>query len=91
MFTSTTVSNRHKNIYQLIKIINNNNMWICWMICPKNMRVSKVYHRVDRVIESSVWEIIRSKYFALINLSLICCEKTINDNTVILENLVPVH
>ena len=42
------------------------------------------------VIESSLWEIIESKHFALINLSLNFCETTIYDK-VFLENLVAVH
>ena len=48
-------------------------------------------HRVDSVIESSLWEIIGSKKFALINSSLNVCETTIYDNKVFLENLVAVH
>ena len=48
------------------------------------------YHRVDSVIESSFREIIGSKNFALINLSLNFCETTIYDE-VFLENLVAVH
>ena len=47
-------------------------------------------HRVDIVIESSLREIIGSKNFALINLSLDLCETTIYDK-VFLENLVAVH
>ena len=47
-------------------------------------------HRVDSVIESSLREIIGSKNFALINLSLKFCETTIYDK-VFLENLVAVH
>ena len=49
------------------------------------------FHRVDSVIESSLREIIGSKNFALINLSLNFCETTIYDNKVFLENLVAVH
>ena len=49
------------------------------------------YHRVDSVIESSFREIMSSKNFALINLSLNFCETTIYDNKVFLENLVAVH
>ena len=41
-----------------------------------------------RYIESSLREIIGSKNFALINLSLNFCETTIYDNKVFLENLV---
>ena len=52
---------------------------------------TKVHHRVDSVIESSLREIIGSKNFALINLSLNFCETTIYDNKVFLENLVAVH
>ena len=48
-------------------------------------------HRVDRVIESSLREIIGSNNFALINLSLNFCETTIYDNKVFLENLTAVH
>ena len=48
-------------------------------------------HRVDSIIESSLREIIGSKNFALINLSLKFCETTIYDNKVFLENLVAVH
>ena len=51
----------------------------------------KFGHRVDSVIESSLWEIIGIKFFALINLSLNFCETTIYDNKVFLENLVAVH
>ena len=47
-------------------------------------------HRVDSVIESSFREIIGSKYFALINLSINFCETTIYDNKVFIENLVVV-
>ena len=47
-------------------------------------------HRVDSVIERSLREIIGSKNFALINLSLNFCDKTIYDK-VFLENLVAVH
>ena len=39
----------------------------------------KLYHRVDSVIESSLREIMRSKNFALINLSLNFCDTTIYD------------
>ena len=49
------------------------------------------HHRVDSVIESSLREIIGSKNFALINLSIDFCETTIYDNKVFLENLVAVH
>ena len=45
------------------------------------------YNRVDSVIESSFREIIESKNFALINMSLNFCETTIYDK-VFLENLV---
>ena len=48
-------------------------------------------NRVDSVIESSLLEIIGSKNFALINLSLNFCETIIYDNKVFLENLVAVH
>ena len=48
-------------------------------------------HRVDSVIEGSLREIIGSKNFILINLSLNFCEMTIYDNKVFLENLVAVH
>ena len=48
-------------------------------------------HRVDSVIESSLQEIIGSKNFVLIYLSLNFCEKTIYDNKAFLENLVAVH
>ena len=48
-------------------------------------------HRVDSVTESSLREIIGSKNFALINLSLNFCEMTIYDNQVFIENLVAVH
>ena len=48
-------------------------------------------HRVDSVIESSLREIIESKNFALINLSLNFFETTIYDNKVFLENFVAVH
>ena len=47
--------------------------------------------RVDSVIVSSFREIIGSKNFALINLSLNVCERTMYDNKVFLENLVAVH
>ena len=47
-------------------------------------------HRVDSVVESSLREIIGSKNFELINLSLNFCETTIYDK-VFLENLVAVH
>ena len=49
-----------------------------------------VYHRVDNVIYSSLLEIIGSKNFALINLSLNFNETTIYDK-VFLENIVVVH
>ena len=49
------------------------------------------YHGVDSVIESSLREIIGSKNFALVNLSLNFCETTIYDNKLFLENLVAVH
>ena len=42
------------------------------------------------VIESSLQEIIGSKNFALINLSLNFCETTIYDNKIFIENLVAV-
>ena len=48
-------------------------------------------HIEDSVIESSLREIIGSKNFALINLSLNFYEMTIYDNKVFLENLVAVH
>ena len=48
-------------------------------------------HRVDIVVESSLREIVGSKNFALINLSLNFCETTIYDNKVFLENLVAGH
>ena len=48
----------------------------------------QLIHRVDSVIESSLREIIGSKNFALINLSLNFCETSIYDNKVFLENLV---
>ena len=47
-------------------------------------------HIIDCVIESSLREIIGSKNFALINLSLNFSETTIYDK-VFLENLVAVH
>ena len=47
-------------------------------------------HRVDSVIESTLREIIGSKNFALINLSLNFCKTTIYDNKVFLENLIAV-
>ena len=50
-----------------------------------------LYHRVDSVIESSLREIIGSKNFALINLSLNFGETTIYGNRVFLENLVALH
>ena len=43
-------------------------------------------HGVDSVIESSLWEIIGIKNFALINLSLNFCETTIYDNKVFVES-----
>ena len=45
---------------------------------------SRYDHRVDSVIESSLREIIGSKKFAVINLSLNFCETTIYDNKVFL-------
>ena len=48
-------------------------------------------HSVDSVIESSLSEIIGSKNFALINLSLNFCDTTIYDNKVFLENSVAAH
>ena len=63
------------------------------MICPFvgwDLK-ERYYHRVDSVIESSLREIIGSKNFAVINLSLNFCETTIYDNKVFLENLVTVH
>ena len=39
------------------------------------------YNRVDSVIESSLREIIVSKNFALVNLSLNFCQTTINDQS----------
>ena len=51
----------------------------------------RFHHRVDSVVESSLLEIIGSKNFALIDLSLNFCETTIYDNKVFLENLVAVH
>ena len=57
-----------------------------------NRRVYTKYgHRVDSVLESSLPEIIRSKNFALIKLSLKFCETTIYDNKVFIENLVAVQ
>ena len=47
--------------------------------------------RVDSVIESSLREIIGSKNFALINLSLNFCETTTYENKVFLQNYVAVH
>ena len=58
---------------------------------PVSYSHTEWYHRVDSVIESPLREIIGSKNFALVNLSLNFCEKTINDNKVFLENLVAVH
>ena len=55
---------------------------------PPKTRNRVCNHRVDRVIESSLREIIGSKNFALINLSLNFCEATIYDKEVFLENLV---
>ena len=52
--------------------------------------ISQLSHKVDSVIESSLREIIGSKNFVLINLSLNFCETTIYDK-VFLENLVAVH
>ena len=49
------------------------------------------HHRVDSVIESSLREIIESKTFALINLSLNFCETTIYDSKVFLNHLVALH
>ena len=49
------------------------------------------YRREDSVIESSLREIIGSKNFELINLSLNFNETTIYDNKQFLENLVAVH
>ena len=51
---------------------------------------AECHHRVDSVIESSLREIILSKNFALINLSVNFCKMTIYDK-VFLENLVAVH
>ena len=51
----------------------------------------RFYRRVDSVIESSLREIILSKNFTLINLSLNFCETKIYDNKVFLKNLVAVH
>ena len=69
-------------------------------LLPQNMQgqlsttcrgiLSEVAHRVDSAIESSLREIIGSKNFALINLSLNFCETTIYDK-VFLENLAEVH
>ena len=47
-------------------------------------------HRVDSVIESSLWEITGSNNFALINLSLNFCETTIQDNKVV-AYATPIH
>ena len=47
-------------------------------------------HRVDSVIDSSLREIIGSKNFELLDLSLNFCKTTIYDK-VFLENLVAVH
>ena len=52
---------------------------------------SQSRHIVHSVIESSLQEIIGSKNFALINLSLNFCETTIYDDKVFLENLTAVH
>ena len=64
-------------------------------VCYKKCRISSCYphhspshHRVDSVMESSLRNIIFSKNFALINLSLNFCETTIYDNKVFIENLV---
>ena len=57
--------------------------------CTKK-RKKEVPYRVDGVIESSLLEIIGSKNFAFINLSLNICEKTIY-NKVFPENLVAVQ
>ena len=40
------------------------------VVFPANVSGGTLDHRVDTVIESSLWEIIGSKNFALINLSL---------------------
>ena len=48
-------------------------------------------HRVDIVIESSLREIVGSKNFALMNLSLNFCETTIYDKEVFLENSIAMH
>ena len=53
--------------------------------------VCRLNHRIDSVIESSLREVIGSKNFALVNLSLNFCETTIYDNKVFLKNLVAVH
>ena len=58
------------------------------MVCGMH---DELGHGADSVIESSLWEIIGSKNFSLINLSFNSCETTIYDNKVFLENLVPVH
>ena len=60
------------------------------MVEHKYTDVRQGHHRVDSVIESSLREIIGSKNFALINLSLNFCETTIYDNKVCQENLVAV-
>ena len=52
---------------------------------------SGYYHRVDSVIESPWQEIVGSKNFALMNLTLNFCETTIYDNEVFLENSIVVH
>ena len=52
---------------------------------------TSLHHRVDSVIESSFREMIGSKNFALINMSLNFCETTTYDNKVFLENLVAVQ
>ena len=58
-------------------------------LCAAFLTECVYYHRVDSVLESSLREIIGSKNFALINLSLNFCETTIYDK-VFLENLVAV-
>ena len=53
--------------------------------------ITEYSHRVDSDIESLLREIIGSKNFALINLSLNFCETTIYGNKVFLQNLVSVQ
>ena len=62
---------------------------ICISVYVQCIKKRTSHHRVDSVIESSLREIIGSKNFALINLSLNLCETTIYDK-VFLENLFAV-